>query len=98
MGFTLGYSPPYSVMKRFVDYRWKELGQVEIISLRNGVFIFKFENEESKLRDLESSPLSLASKMLYLRPWTLNLDIKKRGFGGNSSLGSSPTFETSLLY
>lgn len=61
----------------FVENRWKELGPVEIISLRNGVFIFKFSSEESKMKALENSPWPLARKMLYLKPWTSDLDLKK---------------------
>lgn len=33
-------------MKRFVELKWKNLGQVEVISLKNGVFLFLFETAE----------------------------------------------------
>lgn len=64
-------------MKRFFENRWKDMGNVDVISLKNGTFVFNFSDEEHKVKALEQSPWVLGSKMMFLRPWTPELKLKK---------------------
>lgn len=76
VGLVLGAYPPYTVMKRLVDTKWKEMGKGEVISLKNEAYVFYFSDEESKMKILEQSPWPLRSKMLFWRPWTPGMKLR----------------------
>lgn len=54
------------------------MGTIDVILLRNGVFIFNFSNEEFKMKALKWSPWPLGSKLMFLMPWTHKLKLKKK--------------------
>lgn len=39
VGFTVGDSPHFHVIKKFTESRWKELGKVDVLAPRNRVFL-----------------------------------------------------------
>lgn len=45
--------------------------------LKSGLFIFHFESEEAKTKVLDQTPWPFTSKMLFPKPWTLELDLAK---------------------
>lgn len=77
VGFMVGTLPPFSVIKKFVDTKWNHLGKMEIFCAKQGIFVFNFSDEASKNEVLEQSPWLWGSKMLFLKPWSLDFDLSK---------------------
>ena len=64
---SLGSSVLLSVIKRFMENRWKHYSQIEAYFLKNSMFVV-ISNEGSKGRVLEQSLWPMGNKMLFLRP------------------------------
>lgn len=74
--FMLGY-PTYFAIKRFTEKRWKEFGEVEVISLKNGMYVFNFQTEQGRNKVLEKSPWPIGSKMIFFKLWFSEIDLRK---------------------
>lgn len=80
VGVLLGLSITFSVVKQFVNSKWREIGKVEVTMLRKGLYVFNFETVESKNLVLDQSPWPWGSRMMYLRQWSPDLDLETTGF------------------
>ena len=49
----MGRIPFFTIMYNFVDKNWAQFGKIDVILLKNGFYIFLFENEEFKVVVLE---------------------------------------------
>ncbi|KAL3537975.1 hypothetical protein ACH5RR_001341 [Cinchona calisaya] len=98
VGFVMGAAPPFQSMKRYVDLKWKEFGTVECTRLKSGVYIFKFESEESQNPSAGELPMAIPKKDALSE----SLDSKnghfKRGAHFCPNLDEIPKFEAPLLY
>jgi hypothetical protein len=56
---------------------WKQFGKVEVFSLENGMFIFRFSDETICDEVLESKLWDVANKPLILRKWTPGMQVMK---------------------
>ena len=45
----MGRIPFFIIMYNCVDKKWAQLGKIDVILLKNGFYIFLFENEELKV-------------------------------------------------
>ncbi|KAL3516432.1 hypothetical protein ACH5RR_023334 [Cinchona calisaya] len=75
VGYVLGASVPFQVMKQFLAEKWREFGNVECVLLKTGIYVFHFETEV-----LDQSPWPFKSKMLFLKAWTPELDLSREDF------------------
>ena len=48
-GVVMGRIPFFTIMYNFVDKNWAQFGKIDVILLKNGFYIFLFENEELKV-------------------------------------------------
>lgn len=80
IGFVMGRTPVFSTMKRFCEEKWSSLGHVDCTLLRNGLFVFNCSFDEMKRSILEQSPWPFASQMLFIKPWTPEMDLTVEDF------------------
>ena len=64
-------------MKKFCEQKWQQYGKFECIMLKSRVFIFHCDSEEMKTCILNQSLWPFASKMLFIKPWTQDIDLCK---------------------
>ncbi|KAL3516577.1 hypothetical protein ACH5RR_023479 [Cinchona calisaya] len=67
-------------MKKFVESNWKDFGKVDLVMLRNGIFVFNFGDAETKCKAFEQSLWPFMSKVLFLKPWTQDMKVDKEVF------------------
>jgi len=60
---------PYFLVKKYVESMWKQYDAVEVFSLDNGMFIFRFQDEATCEQILENKLWHVANKPLILRKW-----------------------------
>lgn len=48
-----------------------------MLSLKNGVFVLNFQSEGGYMKALEQPPWLLGSKMMFLRPWSPEMQLKR---------------------
>lgn len=68
LGCIVGYNLPYQVVKKFIETKWRDLGRIDVMSLKHGVFVFNFKTSEYKQRVLDQASWILGSKLLFLKP------------------------------
>lgn len=73
VGVVLCHNPSYFAMRKFVDNKWINDGAVRVSKLKNGTFIFLFEEEGHMKRILEQVLWLFSTKMLVLKPWSPNV-------------------------
>lgn len=52
---TLGSFSLYMIVKNFMEKKWKECGNIKVISLRNGVYLFRFQTKDDKVKILDQA-------------------------------------------
>jgi hypothetical protein len=60
---------PYFLVNKFVESMWNQYGTVEVFSVDNGMFIFRFQDEATCEEILENTIWHIAIKPLILRKW-----------------------------
>jgi hypothetical protein len=69
VGQFLAKSLPFWLVKRTVNAFWGQFGKVETFSLENGLFLFKFDDIQSRDSVFEARIWHVANKPLILRKW-----------------------------
>lgn len=80
MGQFLDKALPFFLVKKSVEVLWKNFGELEVFSLENGMFLFRFSNELVCDEVLESKLWYVANKPLILRKWFPGMQIMKLSF------------------
>jgi hypothetical protein len=68
---------PFFLVKKSVAIMWKDFGDIEVFSLENGMFIFRFLDESVCDEVLESKLWHIANKPLILRKWRPGMQVLK---------------------
>jgi len=68
---------PFFLVKKSVAIMWKDFGEVEVFSLENGMFIFRFLDGSVCDEVLESKLWHIANKPLILRKWKPGMQVLK---------------------
>jgi hypothetical protein len=77
VGQFLDKALPFFLVKKSVQFMWKQFGEVEVFLVENGIFIFKFSDEAVCEEVLESKLWYVANKPLILRKWTPGMQLLK---------------------
>jgi hypothetical protein len=77
LGYFLDKPLPYFLVKKSVSIMWKQYGEVEVFSLENGMFIFRFQDESTCEDVLEAKLWHVANKPLILRKWLPGMQVLK---------------------
>jgi hypothetical protein len=56
---------------------WKQYGDIEVFSLENGMYIFRFRDEVTCEEVLEAKLWHVANKPLILRKWQPGMQVLK---------------------
>jgi hypothetical protein len=68
---------PFYIVKRAVDSIWAQYGKIEVFLLENGLYLFRFENEQTRDEVMEAKIWHMANKPLILRKWTPGMQLLK---------------------
>jgi hypothetical protein len=77
VGQFMDKSLPYCLVKKAVSLMWKQHGEIEVFSLDNGMFIFRFQDEATCDEILESNLWHVSNKPLILRKWRPGMQVLK---------------------
>jgi hypothetical protein len=77
VGQLMDKSLPYFLVKKVAASMWRKYGEVEVYSLENGMFIFRFHDEASCDEILESRVWHVSNKSLILRKWQPGMQVLK---------------------
>jgi len=61
---------------------WKQYGDIEVFSLENGMYIFRFRDEVTCEEVLEAKLWHVANKPLILRKWQPGMQVLKLTLSG----------------
>jgi len=64
-------------VKMAVSAMWSQFGEVEVFSLENGMYIFRFQDEATCEEILESRLWHISNKPLILRKWKPGMQVLK---------------------
>jgi hypothetical protein len=67
----------YFLVKKSVESMWKQYSAVEVFSLDNGMFIFRFQDEATWEEILENKLWHVANNPLILRKWQPGMQVLK---------------------
>lgn len=65
------------MVKRSAENLWSQYGKVEVFSMGNGLFIFRFVDERTHDEVLEAKFWHIANKPLILRKWEPGMQLLK---------------------
>jgi hypothetical protein len=68
---------PFYLVKKDVTAMWKQYGEVEVFSLDNGLYIFRFQDELHCEEILDTKLWHIANKPLILRKWRPSMQMSK---------------------
>lgn len=68
---------PFYFVKKSVAIMWKHFGEVEVFSLENGMYLFRFSDEGICDEVLESKLWHVGNKPLILRKWEPGMQVLK---------------------
>jgi hypothetical protein len=68
---------PFFLVKKSIDIMWKQYGNVEVFSLKNGLFIFRFPDEVTRDEVLDAKLSHISNKPLILRKWMPGMQVMK---------------------
>lgn len=77
VGQFFGQPPKLHVIQATADKLWGRYGRIEVISLSNEGFMFRFEDPNTKTWVLEGGPWFIASRPLLLQQWKAGLILDK---------------------
>lgn len=66
---------PYFLVKTTVEAIWSQFGKVDVFSMENGLYIFKFNGESTRDAVLEAKIWHIANKPLILRKWQPDMQL-----------------------
>lgn len=75
IGFAPGLTPTLQGIQRFTQAKWMGAGSKSVHQLKQGVFIFQFESEDSMKEVLNLGPWSYFDRPLVLQIWKPDLDF-----------------------
>ncbi|XP_020258991.1 uncharacterized protein LOC109835426 [Asparagus officinalis] len=64
-------------MESYVTKLWGKISIPKVFLIKQGIFLFEFQNESSMRGILEDGPWFFGSRPLVLKPWTIDMDIEK---------------------
>ncbi|CAM8977828.1 unnamed protein product [Rhodiola kirilowii] len=70
VGFVFGTTPNLSRMRGYARLKWGDASRVSVSQLNNGIFLFRFKEEDHMLRVLSGGPWSFDNRPLILKPWS----------------------------
>jgi hypothetical protein len=59
----------FFLVKKAVESIWSRYGRVEVSSMENGMYIFRFNDEKTRDAVLEANIWHIAKKPVILRKW-----------------------------
>jgi len=68
---------PFFLVKKSIDIMWKRYGTVEVLSLENGLFIFRFLDEVTRGEVLDAKLWHISNKPLIIRKWMPGMQVMK---------------------
>lgn len=68
---------PYFLVQKAVRLMWSQFGEVEVFSLENGMFIFRFQDVATCEEVLKSKLWHVSNKPLILRKWQPGMQVLK---------------------
>jgi hypothetical protein len=68
---------PFFLVKKSVTSMWKQFGDIEVFSLENGLYLFRFQDEVTCEDVLEAKLWHVANKPLILRKWQPGMQVLK---------------------
>jgi hypothetical protein len=77
VGQVLDKPLPFFLVKKAVTCMWKQCGNLEVFSLENGMFMFRFQDEVTCDEVLDSKLWHIANKPLILRKWRPCMQVLK---------------------
>jgi hypothetical protein len=77
VGQFLDKALPFFLVKKYVQLMWKQYGDVEVFSVENGMFIFRFADVASCDEVFESKLWYVVNKPLIIRKWTPGMQVLK---------------------
>jgi hypothetical protein len=77
VGQFLDKPVPYYIVKRVVESIWARYGKIEVFLLKNGLYLFRFEDEKTRDEVMEAKVWHMANKPLILQKWTPGTQLLK---------------------
>jgi hypothetical protein len=68
---------PYYIVKQTVESIWAQFGKVEVFLLENGLYLFRFADENIRDEVMEAKVWHIANKPLILCKWTPAMQLLK---------------------
>ncbi|KAA8542581.1 hypothetical protein F0562_023733 [Nyssa sinensis] len=78
LGYVMGEKLSFKKMLGFIRRLWKNMGNVQLHSIREGHFLFEFAQAEDKMKAMEEGPWSVESKPPILKLWSSSTDVDKK--------------------
>jgi hypothetical protein len=72
VGFFLDTPLPYATVLYYLKRVWKLKGSISVKS-DGFLFLFKFTNEEDRIRISEADPVVMRNKLFIVKPWDANI-------------------------
>lgn len=66
IGQVVESDPPYVYVKNFAKNEWGTCGLLEVQKTEGGMFLFRFQDEKTKMEALEQSPVEIGSKRMAI--------------------------------
>ncbi|XP_043710353.1 uncharacterized protein LOC122659288 [Telopea speciosissima] len=77
MGHFIGGRPSLPYARDMLLKQWKVVGHVDVNLLDSGIFIFRFNLEDDKIKVLEGGPWYVPKRSMILRPWSPFASMEK---------------------
>lgn len=76
LGCVYGLEPRFKKIERFALNRWKDQGMLFVHMIKENLFLFLFDSEDSKLQVLEGGPVSFDRRPLIFKEWGERMEMK----------------------
>ncbi|XP_043724094.1 protein DGS1, mitochondrial-like [Telopea speciosissima] len=77
MGHFIGGRPSFTFARDVLLKQWRIAGHVDINLLESGIFVFRFNLEDDKVKVLEGGPWYVQKRPMILRPWSPDVCLEK---------------------
>ena len=77
VGHFVGQKLPYPVVNLIAKRIWGSYGLSEVLSLKNGFYLFNFDSADRATNVLERAPWHMANRPLVLKRWQPNIQFLK---------------------
>ncbi|XP_009610495.1 uncharacterized protein [Nicotiana tomentosiformis] len=75
--YVLGAHPPYAIIKGYIKRMWSKHGISQIVMLKNGIILVRFETEAAKNEVLQGSIFHLDNKPFIVKAWNSDMEFSK---------------------